>query len=122
MSRFKIRKGIEYALKGNNNKLLEIDFLGIGGAFDTDEGNSSALLKTKGGKYLLIDCGYTSYFKIREKGLIDKIDRIFITHMHSDHVNGLSTLIYDRYYIHKLETIIECTEAVGKRLRQYLDI
>ena len=35
MSKFKIKKGIDSALNGNGKELLEIDFLGIGGAFDT---------------------------------------------------------------------------------------
>jgi len=122
MSKFEIKTGIESALSGNGKNLLDIDFLGIGGAFDTEEGTASALLKTKGGKRLLIDCGYTSYSKLRKKGLINQIDRVFITHTHEDHINGLSTLIYDRYYIHNLETVIECTEAVAKKVKAYLNI
>lgn len=122
MSKFEITTGIESALSGTGKSLLNIDFLGIGGAFDTEEGTASALLKTKSGKRLLIDCGYTSYSKLRKKELIDKIDRVFITHTHEDHVSGLSTLIYDRYYIHNLVTNIECTPAVSVYLKQYLKI
>lgn len=122
MSKFKIIKGIDFALSGKGKSLVEIDFLGIGGAFDTEEGMSSALLKTRGGKHLLIDCGYTSYSKLRKKGLIAIVDRVFITHTHEDHINGLSTLIYDRYYIHNLVTNLECTEGVATQLRAYLNV
>lgn len=128
MSKFEIKTGIESAISGTmtgtgtGKPLFNVDFLGIGGAFDTEEGTSSALLKTKGGKRFLIDCGYTSYSKLRKKELINKIDVVFITHCHEDHINGLSSFIYDRYYIHKLETIIECTEAVGEKVKAYLDI
>jgi len=122
MSKFEIKKGIESAMNSSGKSLLDIEFLGIGGAFDTEEGNSSALFKTRGGKNFLIDCGYTSYSKLRKKGMLDKVDVVFITHCHEDHFNGLSTLIYDRFYIHQLETIIECTEAVGAKVRQYLEI
>jgi hypothetical protein len=122
MSKFKIIKGIDSALNRSGKNLLDIQFLGIGGAFDTEEGTSSALFKTRGGSRFLIDCGYTSYSKLRKRNLIDKVDVVFITHCHEDHINGLSTLIYDRYYMHNLETIIECTEAVGKRVKAYLDI
>jgi len=122
MSKFEIKTGIESALSGNGKSLLGIDFLGIGGAFDTEEGTSSVLLKTKSGKRFLIDCGSSSYSKLRKKDLVNKVDVVFITHCHEDHINGLSTLIYDRYYIHKLDTIIECTEAVGKKVKAYLDI
>ena len=73
MSKFEIKKGIDAALKSNAKIMLDIDFIGIGGAFDTDEGTSSAVLKTRGGKFFLIDCGYTSFSKLRKKGLVDKL-------------------------------------------------
>lgn len=122
MSKFEIKKGIDSALNGNGKELLEIDFLGIGGAFDTEEGTSSAIFKTRGGKLFLIDCGYSSYSKLRKKGLVNKVDRVFITHTHEDHISGLSTLIYDRYYIHKLVTNIECSEGVSNMVRDYLRV
>ena len=118
-----IKNGEEYYLgKNNGNKILDINFIGIGGAFDIEEGSSSVIFKTKLGKEFLIDCGHSSYEYLKKNEKLKDIDVIFITHMHSDHVNGLSTLIFDRFYIHKLETIIECTEAVGEKLRQYLNI
>lgn len=123
MSKFKIKKGIESALGGGNGKaLLDIEFLGIGGAFDVEDGTASAIIKTRGGKLFLIDSGYTAYSKLRKKGLINKIDRVFVTHTHEDHINGLSTLIYDRFFVHGLKTIIDCTEKVSGRVKDYLDI
>jgi len=122
MSKFEIKKGINSALSNNGKDLLEIDFLGIGGAFDIEEGTSSALFKTRGGKFLLIDCGYTSYVKLRKRGLVNKVDRVFITHCHEDHTSSLSTFIYDRFYIHNLTTVIECTVDVGEKVKAYLDI
>jgi len=122
MSKFKIKKGIDSVLNKNGKSLVDISFLGIGGAFDTEEGTSSALIKTRGGKNLLIDCGYSSYSKLRKIGLIGKIDKVFITHTHEDHISGLSTLIYDRFFIHKVVTNIECTPAVSVYLKQYLKI
>jgi len=122
MSKFKITKGIDFALSGKGKALVEIDFLGIGGAFDTEEGTSSALLKTRGGKYFLIDCGYSSYSKLRKRDLVKSIDKVFITHTHEDHINGLSTLIYERFYIHNLVTNIECSEGVSSMVEDYLRI
>ncbi len=122
MSKFQIKKGIESALNSSNKKLVDINFLGIGGAFDTEEGTASALLKTRSGKLLLIDCGYTAYSKLRRRSLTGDIDTVFITHTHEDHINGLSTLIYDRFFIHEKPTNIECTTEVAVRVKAYLDI
>jgi len=122
MSKFKIIKGIDSALKSNGKALVDISFLGIGGAFDTQEGTSSAVLKTRGGKLFLIDCGYSSYSKLRKRGLVDKIDRVFVTHCHEDHISGLSTLIYERYYVYNLVTHLECSPGVADMVRTYLNI
>ncbi len=118
-----IKRAEEFYLgKNKGNKILDIKFLGIGGAFDIDEGESSALFQTKAGKKMLIDCGYTSYVYLKKNDLVDKIDRVFITHTHSDHISGLSTLIYERLFIHNKKTIIECHETVAPRVKQYLDL
>lgn len=122
MAKFEIKKGINSVLSGSGKALLDIRFLGIGGAFDTEEGTASALFKTRGGKYFLIDCGYTSYSKLRKSNLVGEIDRVFITHTHEDHINGLSTLVYERMFIHNKQTIIECHETVAPRVKQYLDL
>jgi predicted metal-dependent RNase len=121
MSNFRIVKGIESALS-NNKKLVDIEFLGIGGAFDIEEGMSSALLKTRNNKLFLIDCGFTSYFKLKKRELINSVDKVFITHCHEDHCSGLSTFIYDRFFIHGMTTDIECTPEVAVRVKGYLDI
>lgn len=118
-----IKRGEEYYLgKNKGNKILDIKFLGIGGAFDIEEGSSSVLFETKSNEKFLIDCGHSSYEYLKKKNKVNDINKIFITHMHSDHVNGLSTLIYDRYYIHNLQTVIECTPEVGEKLKLYLNI
>jgi len=122
MSRFSIKKGIDSALNSSGRPLLNIEFLGIGGAFDTEEGTASALFITRAGKLLLIDCGYTAYSKLRKMDAVKKIDRVFVTHTHEDHINGLSTLVYERFYKHGLTTTIECYETVAPRVKQYLDL
>ncbi|MDQ3190282.1 MAG: MBL fold metallo-hydrolase [Bacteroidota bacterium] len=77
---------------------MEIKFLGYGGAFDYQQGNSSAILKI-GSKSILIDCGHSVYPILRKLNKTEEIDYIFITHLHDDHVGSLSSfLIYKKIF------------------------
>ncbi len=78
---------------------MDIKFLGTGGAFDVELGNSSAIVQV-GGENILIDCGFSIFPKLIKTELIKQLDKILITHLHDDHVGGLSSLIL--YYYFKL--------------------
>lgn len=83
-------------------------FLGRGSAFNTEEGNTSAYIKD-GDKLLLIDCGESIFERIKRKSLLEtsKEITILITHLHSDHVGSLSSLIfYCHYMLNKKVSII----------------
>lgn len=82
----------------------EIAFIGAGGAHDIALGNSAALLRWEGQTFLL-DCGFTVYPRLVEKGLIEKIDAICVTHLHDDHIGSLSALLYHRHFLSKLPPI-----------------
>ncbi len=71
-----------------------LKFLGKGGAFDTDFGNTSAFYKDDK-KVILFDCGEDVFRKIVKTKLLENIKTLylFITHTHSDHVGSLPTLI-----------------------------
>lgn len=77
-----------------------LNFLGRGSAFNTEEGNTSAYIK-HGDKLLLIDCGESIFERIKRKRLLEssKEITILITHLHSDHVGSLSSLIFYCYYM-----------------------
>ena len=78
---------------------MQINFLGTGGAFDFQLGNSAAVLDFKGHR-ILIDCGNTTYRQLREARIADTIDHILITHCHDDHIGSLTTLIlHNKYYL-----------------------
>ena len=72
-----------------------LDFLGLGSAFNTDLGNTSAYIK-KNTSLLLIDCGSTVFSKLHRIGLLDGVSDIYviITHTHADHIGSLSDLIF----------------------------
>lgn len=77
-----------------------LNFLGNGSAFNTEFGNTSAYIK-EDKTLLLIDCGETTFQKIKEINLLKGIKnvKVLITHLHSDHSGSLSSLIYYCYYI-----------------------
>ena len=77
-----------------------LDFLGLGSAFNTDLGNTSAYIK-KNTSLLLIDCGSTVFSKLHRIGLLDGVSDIYviITHTHADHIGSLSDLIFYSQYI-----------------------
>ena len=76
-----------------------LKFIGIGSAFNTAEGNTSAYIR-KNEKLFLIDCGSANFHFMKESGFLDGIEEIhvYITHTHSDHIGSLSDLILYFYY------------------------
>lgn len=71
-----------------------LTFLGTGGAFNTERGNTSAYFEL-GTELFLIDSGEDVFAKLIKKNVFDGKTRvnIFITHLHSDHAGSLGTLI-----------------------------
>ena len=91
-----------------SNKLnRSLKFIGRGSAFNTDELNTSAYIKYNR-TILLIDCGENIFSNIKKNGLLDDIDNIYIliTHLHSDHVGSLSSLIFYMYYEKRIKANI----------------
>lgn len=77
-----------------------LKFLGRGSAFNREEGNTSAYIKTKD-TFFLIDCGELVYDEIEKRSLINKDIKnvnIAITHLHGDHAGSLSSFIFWCYY------------------------
>jgi ribonuclease BN (tRNA processing enzyme) len=82
---------------------MELKWLGRGSAFNTKEGNTSAYIK-QDNELVLIDCGENIFERILKKKLLDDVKKvhILITHLDSDHVGSLSSLIYYCYYCKKI--------------------
>lgn len=82
-----------------------LNFLGRGSAFNVNEGNNSAYLKLSvrhnNDTLFLIDCGESIFQRIINKKILDDKTsvNILITHLDSDHVGSLSSLVYYCYYI-----------------------
>ena len=84
--------------------MKELKFLGRGSAFNIKEGNTSAYLK-ENETLLLIDCGETVFKEILDRNLLDGVKdvHILITHLHSDHVGSLSSLLMYCWYVKKIK-------------------
>jgi len=77
-----------------------LNFLGIGSAFNTALGNTSAFIKTKS-SILLIDCGSTVFNRLQKLDFLADLTslNIVITHTHPDHIGSLGELIFYSHYI-----------------------
>jgi Cft2 family RNA processing exonuclease len=100
---------------------MEIKFLGFGGAFDYQQGNSAAVLEINGNK-ILIDCGHSVYSRLREFDIIDAIDYVLLTHLHADHCGSLPTTLIHRKLFSKPLTIIYPEETFYRQLHDFLKI
>ena len=71
-----------------------LKFIGTGSAFNTELLNTSAYIKNND-TLLLIDCGETVFSQIKKLNLLEGVKNVYIaiTHLHSDHVGSLATLI-----------------------------
>jgi len=100
---------------------MNIRFLGVGGAFDYQFGNSAAIVTFKDENYL-IDCGHSVYEELARQNLIGELDYVLITHLHADHVGSLSTLILHHHHFiqDKQLKIIYADTAFRDELKSYL--
>lgn len=71
---------------------MRFTFLGTGGAFDVEHGNSAAIVEFKG-HYILLDCGFTVYPTLRERKLTRTLHYILLTHLHNDHTGSLANVL-----------------------------
>ena len=90
-----------------------LKFIGIGSAFNTALGNTSAFLVC-GDTFVLFDCGENIFERVQRGGLIDghKEVKVFITHNHPDHIGSLGTLIFFCYFLKGLKAEIYGTKSL----------
>lgn len=82
---------------------MELHFLGTGAGVPSKQRNTSAIalkfLNHYQGALWLFDCGEATQHQILHTTLkLSKLDRIFITHLHGDHLFGLPGLLGSRSF------------------------
>jgi len=84
---------------------MKLKFIGVGSAFTTSDYYQSNLLITAStGKNMLVDCGTDIRFSLNEScgitevNLCNKIDAVYISHLHSDHIGGMEWMAFQTYF------------------------
>lgn len=71
---------------------------------------------------ILVDCGFTVYPKLMAEGIASSVNTVLLTHLHNDHVGSLSTFIYYKVLVERVEnfTIIYPSGPFLDDLRGFL--
>jgi len=83
---------------------MKIKFIGVGSAFTTqDYYQSNLLITAPSGKRLLLDCGSDARFALAENDIYghnvgEKLDAVYISHLHADHIGGLEWLAFSTFF------------------------
>ncbi len=76
------------------SSVFELTILGCSSATPTAKRNTTAQLLEVAGRFFLIDCGEATQIQLRRAHIrYQRIDRIFISHLHGDHYLGLMGLL-----------------------------
>ena len=95
-------------------------FLGSGGAFSKELGNSSSVLLKNEKPILLIDCGLSTFHSYKEI-FQDLPKAVFITHCHFDHIASLEMLLYACHFSEKEQlTKIFCPADIIPSLQRII--
>ena len=103
---------------------MNLNFIGIGGAFNTELGNNAAYI-IENNKILFLDIGLDTFDKIVKYKLLENMDEIYvlITHLHGDHVGGLATFIQFAYFgFNKVVKIVDNSECFTSHVKTLLNI
>lgn len=74
--------------------MLTVTFLGTAGSLPTPDRNPSAVLINREGEMMLFDCGEgTQRQMMRAKTGMMRLNYIFLTHLHADHILGIPGLL-----------------------------
>lgn len=96
-------------------------FIGVGSAFNTEYGNTSAWMK-QDTHLLIIDCGGSVFERLMKRELLKGVSsvEIFLTHTHGDHVGSLGDLVLYCHFVLKIKPTIHHPDS--ERIRSLLTL
>jgi ribonuclease Z len=102
---------------------FELTILGCSSATPTSSRNPTAQLLQVAGRFFLIDCGEATQIQLRKfKIKFQRIDHIFISHLHGDHYLGLMGLLSSMHLLGRTKDLwLYCPsgleEIIGVQLK-----
>lgn len=89
-----------------SKQTFELLILGSSSAAPTTQRNPSAQLLNIAERHFLIDCGEATQIQLRKyKAKFQKIDHVFISHLHGDHFLGLPGLLASMHLLGRKQDI-----------------
>jgi len=86
--------------------MLIVTFLGTAGSLPTPERNPSAILVNREGDLILFDCGEgTQRQMMRARTGMMRLNYIFLTHLHADHILGIPGILETLAFQGRVEPI-----------------
>lgn len=93
---------------------MEVVTLGTGSPIPDPSRAGSAILVRAAGTTLLVDCGRAVVMRLAGAGVLPPmLDRLFLTHLHSDHVTDLNDVITTRWVMSPVESPLPVTGPPG---------
>ncbi len=111
--------------KANKLSLVDVQFIGCGDAFGTGGRFNTCFLVTASKSSFLIDCGATSLVALKKFNHDpNKIDAIFLTHLHGDHFAGVVFFLMDARYLGERQRplIIAGPKGVKQRVVETMEL
>ena len=85
---------------------FDVTILGCGSATPTSQRNPTAQVINALGRFFLVDCGEATQIQMRKfKIRIQKINHIFISHLHGDHYLGLTGFLSSLHLLGRTDPI-----------------